>query len=333
MTTRVVRHLPSLDRPPGPLVEGGTVVTLGNFDGVHRGHRQLLEELLDQKNQLKASLPGIKSVLITFYPHPATVLASMDRRPPLRTLHHFTRILSEAGLDVLVLVHFTKKLSLISAEDCVKSFFFRQLNCQALVVGEDAAIGHRRKGDVRFLTKSFHDAGRICRVVEFSRHAGEKIGSRQIRAMLAGGDYAGAIKLLEEPLVLESYAKKGQQLGRTIGFPTINCEHFHQLIPKYGIYTSLTEIEGKIFKGVTSVGIRPTVTDSKFVVETHLFENPGFDCYGKKVRVALLHRLRDELKFENLEKLKSAIAADVQQARSLLQSVKENTDAMYSLPV
>ena len=276
---------------------------------------------------------GVQSIVITFYPHPAVVLAGQASRMPIRTLHDTHRILSEYNVDVYLPVRFTKAFSKIRASDFIESFLFRQLNVKALVVGEDAAVGYQREGTAEFLEQAFQKSGRCCDVVRFACADDEKISSGTIRELLSEGHYAEAIDLLGEPIVLESRTKRGQQLGRELGFPTLNAEHFAQHMPRYGIYTSLTELQGQVYKGVTSIGVRPSVADSKFVVETHLFRSPGSECYGLPVKTSLLHRLRDELKFDSLDSLKEQIQWDCNQAKDLLANVEERRDALYQVPL
>ncbi|SIQ03864.1 FMN adenylyltransferase /riboflavin kinase [Rhizobium sp. RU33A] len=302
---------------PSPL--RGGVVAIGNFDGVHRGHQAVLSRALERAEAL-----GVPALVLTFEPHPRTVF-NPDKPvfrltpPPLRA-----RILEAMGFHSVIEYPFDREFSQRSAEDFVQSILGDWLGAKEVVTGFDFHFGKGREGGPAYLMQagSRHGFG-VCLVDAFRDEGTEVISSSRIRGLIAEGDVSEAAGLLGYRYTVEAEIMKGQQLGRTLGFPTANMHLPPEATLKPGIYAvRFRRPDGSIRDGVASFGYRPTVTSNGDPwLETFVFDFSG-DLYGEICSVSLFGFLRDEWKFDGLDPLVAQIHKDAVEARALLSGVK-----------
>ncbi|WP_119679159.1 bifunctional riboflavin kinase/FAD synthetase [Indioceanicola profundi] len=295
----------------------GSCVALGNFDGVHRGHRAVIATA-----QRIAAEIGAPSAVLTFEPHPRSVFRPDD--PPFR-LTPFrikARLLEALGLDMLFVQHFDAAFSSLTAQQFVEQVLVRDLGARHVVAGYDFVFGHKRGGDIAYLREigARHGFG-VTEVVPVQDDAGAVFSSTRVRQALAEGRPDEAAAILGHPFEIEGRVEHGDKRGRTIGFPTANVELGEYQRPKSGVYAVLAGIdqggETVWHKGVANLGRRPTVGGLVERLEVHLFDFGG-DLYGRHLRVQLHHFLRPEMRFDSFDQLKSQIAADAERARAAL---------------
>jgi len=291
----------------------GASVALGNFDGVHRGHAQVLRAAA-------AARPDAKLAVLTFEPHPREVFRPDD--PPFRLTLSTERAaaLATLGVDFVYELAFDRAFSLMTAEAFVAEVLHEGLGVLHLVCGPDFAFGHRRGGDVAFLAERVAALGIGLTVVPPLADAEGALSSTRIRRALQDGYPERATAALGRPWAIRGVVAHGDKRGRTIGFPTANVALGRHLEPARGVYAVMVALrDGRICKGVANIGRRPTVNDGpESRLEVNLFDFAG-DLYGQEIGVALVAYLRGEQKFSGLDALKAQIAADAAQAREILE--------------
>ena len=289
---------------------GAHALTLGVFDGVHRGHRMLFERL-----RAEAAARQIGSGIVTFHPHPITVLRPDIEISYLTSLETRVEQLRTTGVDFVAVVQFTSELAQVSAEDFAR-ILVEETGLKLLVTGHDFALGRNREGTPERLAELGLDLGFEVQPIELLPEDGAPVSSTRIREALAGGEMAEATELLGRPFALRGPIVRGDERGRTIGFPTINLGLSPDLaLPADGVYVSRTEVEGRRLESCTNIGMRPTFAGVRRSVETHLLDFEG-DIYGRVASVELLHRLRPEQKFDGPEALIAQIGRDVEETRA-----------------
>lgn len=297
------------DVPAGP-----SVVTIGNFDGVHRGHRVLLRRAVDAAHERE-----VRSVAVTFDPHPAAVLRPGSQPPALQTVGDRCRTILEVGIDLVVVLPFTLELSRQSAEDFVAQVLAGPLRAVRVIVGTNFRFGHKAAGDVVTLVElgEVHDFE--VEAVGLLQMEGPPISSTAIRAHLLDGDVDWATAALGRPHRVVGTVVAGDGRGRTIGVPTANLEVVAGLlVPGNGVYAGELDVDGVAHPCVTNVGTRPTFDGLGVRVEAHVLDAPeGFDVYGREVAVTFRHRLREERRFDGVDALVAQIRADLDAARAL----------------
>ena len=282
-------------------------VAIGNFDGVHAGHRALLARARSLANHV---------VALTFDPHPSALLAPGGGPPVLTSLERKLELLAEAGADAIVVEPFTRALAALSPDSFVDQIVLRALSARAIVVGYDFNYGASRAGTVEHLRDHGSRAGVAVEVVAPVEVDGEVASSTRIRAHLATGDVTGAARLLGRPWDIDGVVVHGAERGRTMGVPTANIEPASDLPLRPGIYA--VTLDGR--PAVASLGTNPTFVDTKkLVLEVHVLDFDG-DLYDRRVRTAFVRRLRDEAKFSSVEALIAQIRADIADARACLSS-------------
>lgn len=288
----------------------GTAVTVGVFDGVHRGHRATLRRLRERSG-------GRPIVVATFAPHPATVLAP-DRAPRLLTTPgQRLRLFEDLGVDVVAILEFNEDMRLMSAESFVDDILVRVLRAEVIVIGSDFRFGHQGEGDVDMLHRMAAASGYVFEAVDLE--GGETpISSTAIRRLLTDGRLDEATQLLGRPYSVAGVVVAGDGRGKSIGVPTANLElDPDQFIPKRGVYAVTAQVGGRGWRGVCNVGIRPTFGGSREIVEVHILEFDD-DIYGSVLEVEFLHRIRDERQFEGVDALVAQIHRDITEATALL---------------
>ncbi len=284
-------------------------VTIGVFDGVHRGHQQTIGRMVDV-----AFSGHCLGIVVTFYPHPRQVLHPETSVNYLCSLEERVKLIEEIGVDRVAVVPFTAQLSLMSAHDFTK-MLVDELQMEYLIVGPDFVLGHDREGTVDVLSKLGEEMEFEVQTVPLLTEDGEKVGSSTIRAALAVGDVGKAARLLGRSFSLRGLVARGAERGRSIGFPTANIDvGADQALPAFGVYVTKAYIDDVCYKAVTNIGIRPTFSEVRPTVETYILDFDG-DLYGKEVRIELIDRLREERRFSGVEDLVVQINIDIEATR------------------
>ncbi|WP_324676528.1 bifunctional riboflavin kinase/FAD synthetase [Hymenobacter sp. GOD-10R] len=303
---------------------GNAVVTSGTFDGVHIGHQKILRRLLEVARQDDAP-----SVVISYWPHPRLVLAPPLSHPQPLDLHLLSSLeerialLEKAEVDYLLVVPFTKEFAQLSSEEYIQQLLVSTVGTRKLVIGYDHRFGKNREGSFEYLSQHADRYG--MEVEEIPRADVDEVGvsSSRIRRALESGDVQTASRYLGYPYTLTGLVVRGQQLGRTIGYPTANIvsEEPLKLIPSRGVYAVMaTTADGDTYQAMLNIGVRPTVSgDLAETVEAHLLDFDG-DLYDQPLTVQFIARLRDEQKFSGLDALKAQLAKDAEDARRHLIS-------------
>ena len=290
----------------------GSAVAIGNFDGVHLGHREVLARLGAHAARL-----GAPSVVYTFDPAPTAVVAPSRHQPRILTLPDRIRYLGAAGVDVVVVEPFTRAYAGHPARWFAEEVLGRRLGARVVVVGYDFRFGMDRRGDAQFLRATVP----AMEVDEVGAVAlgGEAASSSRIRKLVAAGDVVGAATLLGRPHRLRGTVVEGDQRGRTIGFPTANLDNEVELLPGDGVYAVLASVDGgPPAPGVMNIGMRPTFAGAVRRIEVHLLDGAG-DLYGHELAVDLVARLRGEVRFDGVEALVDQIRRDITAARAVLR--------------
>lgn len=289
-------------------IKENTVLSLGKFDGVHRGHELLMETLLEKKQE------GLATAIFTFDIPPrksvervkAKVLTTNEEKR-----HHLEKI----GIDYLIECPFTPEVMCMEAEDFIR-WMVEKLRVRCFVVGDDFHFGHNRRGNYQMLQKMSEELGYEVVVHKKVQEDGRDISSTFVREEVEKGNIEKANHLLGYPYFVEGMVLHGNQIGRTIGIPTINLiPSEEKLLPEFGVYISLVTIEGHVYQGVTNVGCKPTIQgENPIGVETHLLDFSA-DIYERNVKVEFLTHIREERKFASVEELKQQMSEDIACAR------------------
>lgn len=285
-------------------------MAIGSFDGVHLGHQSIIRGVVEESRRL-----GIKSRLLTFYPRPSEYFAADKILPSLMSWREKVGFLASLGLDDVICMPFNKKLSKLTAEQFVQQILLEGLSVKHLSVGEDFHFGANRSGNAESLKKMSEKLDFQVKVAETQLDESSRISSTRIRQCLIEGDMPVAERMLGRPYRLGGRVIRGKQLGRTIGVPTANLHLKRTRLCVNGVFTAVVWLEGEAKPAILNVGYRPAVDQlDKPLLEVHLLDYDG-DLYGRYLEVDLLHKLRDEKKFDSIEELTAQIQADVQSAQ------------------
>ena len=288
-----------------------SVVTIGNFDGVHLGHQRLIEKATDIEKE-----KGYKSLLLTFENHPCGFLNKHNIRL-IMTRSDKHQVVSDMGIKVFVSLTFDEYISSLEPEEFVSEILIKKLHAKEVVVGYDFRFGKDRKGDINQFSHMAEQYGFKLNIIDPVELENEKISSSLIRKKISTGDVKGASELLGRPYYVSGKVVHGKRFGRTIGFPTLNLEIDENiLLPKPGVYYTNVEIEGRTYKAATNIGFNPTVNGDRLSLESHVIDYSN-DVYGKSVKIVFLSRLRDEVKFSSIEGLKNQLKQDVEKIKNL----------------
>jgi riboflavin kinase/FMN adenylyltransferase len=311
----VIRHIEDI---PDEL--HGAFVTIGNFDGIHRGHQRIFRTLIDE-----ADRHGRKAVVITFDPHPQKVLRP-ERRPffLLTPLDEKLHLLENAGIDAVILITFTLRFARTSAETFVRSILWDKLRLSKLFVGYDYVFGKDKQGNAEFLRSMGKELGFEVEEIVVVREDDTIASSTAIREAIWGGNVKLARTLLGRPYNVNGTVVKGLRRGTDMGIPTANIQS-EKVIPARGVYAVIADVEGKKHHGVINIGYNPTFGNNQLSIEVHLFDFKD-TIYDKHINILFIDRLRDEMKFENAEKLVEQIRNDIEQARSILEEYEQNDE-------
>ncbi|WP_299433006.1 bifunctional riboflavin kinase/FAD synthetase [uncultured Aquimarina sp.] len=293
-----------------------SVVTIGTFDGVHMGHKKIIERLVEA-----AKRNNLESVILTFFPHPRMVLQKDTNIKLINTIDERIQILEKTGLDSLVIHPFTIEFSRLSAKEYVEQMLVEKLNVRHVIIGYDHRFGRNRNSNITDLA-SFGIQNDFT-VEEISKQDIDDVAvsSTKIREALLDGNIIKANKYLGYNFMLTGKIVKGKELGRKLGYPTANLhiEEDYKLIPKKGVYVVKSQINNKTYFGMMNIGNNPTVNGKHQTIETHFFD-ASFNLYEKKIQIEMLKRIRDEEKFDSLEALKTAMQEDEDFSRDYINS-------------
>ncbi|MFG6685096.1 bifunctional riboflavin kinase/FAD synthetase [Mariniflexile sp. HNIBRBA6329] len=293
-----------------------TIVTIGTFDGVHVGHQKIVKRLINIGKQT-----NLKSVILTFFPHPRMVLQKDSNIKLINTINERGAILEALGLDYLLIKKFTKAFSRLSAEDFVRKILVDKLNAKKVIIGYDHRFGRNRNADINDLKKFGDLYGFEVEEISAQDINDVSVSSTKIRKALEDGDIDKANAFLGYPFMLTGNVVKGKALGRQIDYPTANIQidEDYKLIPKHGAYIVRSVINNEVVFGMMNIGFNPTVEGQVETIEVHFF-NFNRNIYNKTIQIDLLHRLRDEQKFESVEALKEQLLKDKEVSLSYIKS-------------
>lgn len=294
-----------------------TILTLGTFDGVHIGHKKILERITQNTENGK-----YESLVLTFFPHPRMVLQEKSEIKLLNTISEKSKLLEETGIENLVIHPFNESFSRLTAEEFVHSILVDQFHIQKIIIGHDHRFGRNRTANIDDLIAFGAEYGFEVEQISAQEIQDVSVSSTKIRKALNEGNMALANDYLGYNYFLTGEVVKGKQLGRTIGFPTANIqvEEDYKLIPKKGVYVAKALIGQKEVFGMMNIGFNPTVSGEKQTIEVHLFDF-DVDIYGEKIEVSLLHYLREEQKFGSVDLLKAQLNQDKADALTFISQL------------
>lgn len=308
---KIVRHVGRLRTPP-PYA----VVTLGNFDGVHLGHREIFRQVVGRARQ-----HGGTATVVTFEPHPLRLLAPAKAPPRINTPEEKIRLIRASCIDLLVILPFTPELAALPATDFVDRILVDRLGVRELVVGYDYAFGRNREGNAAFLARAAERHGFSLQVLAPLSAGTEVYSSTRIRQTIQAGRVSDVVGVLGRHFTLDGRVVSGAGRGRKLGFPTANLATAKELLPLAGVYAVRVRLGRRMYDAVANLGRRPTFAGEEPTLEIHLLDFAG-DLYGARLRLYFVERLRDERRFASAPELQSAIRDDIARARVILASTK-----------
>jgi riboflavin kinase/FMN adenylyltransferase len=293
-----------------------SVVTIGNFDGVHKGHQAIFHQVIEKAESINGT-----SVAITFEPHPIKVIKKNDP-PPLITLYEQkVELIAKTGLDVLICIPFNKEFAAISADRFLEDLLVKKIGLRAIVIGKDYSFGKNREGNIAYLIENADRLGYEVIITDWipvSHNIDGRISSTRVREVVMDGNVHDAVALLGRHYQIRGKVQSGRNRGgRLLGFPTANLNIVDELCPKTGVYAVTVECRDGHHKGVANIGYSPTFDDHVFTIEVHLLDF-NKDLYGQDIRVDFIKRIRDEKKFSNIDELSNQIKKDIVSGRDIL---------------
>ncbi|MGB5459058.1 MAG: bifunctional riboflavin kinase/FAD synthetase [Eudoraea sp.] len=293
-----------------------TAITIGTFDGVHIGHRKILERLIND-----AKKTNLRSTVLTFFPHPRMVLQKDTEIRLLNTIQEKIKILEHIGLDYLIIHPFTLEFSRISSTEFVRDILVNELKAKKIIIGYDHRFGRNRNANIQDLFAFGNTFNFEVEEIAAQEIDDVSVSSTKIRNALIDGDIKTANEYLGYNYMLTGDVKKGKGLGRQLSFPTANLfiAEKYKLIPKNGVYVVKSILNGKLFYGMMNIGFNPTVAGSTKSIEIHFFDFNS-DLYGQNIQVDIIERIRDEHKFKSLEELKTQLLKDKETSISIISS-------------
>jgi riboflavin kinase/FMN adenylyltransferase len=294
-----------------------TILTLGTFDGVHIGHKKILERITQNTENRQ-----YESLVLTFFPHPRMVLQEKSEIKLLNTIQEKSKLLQATGIENLVIHPFNESFSRLTAEEFVRSILVDQFHIHKIIIGHDHRFGRNRTANIDNLIAFGVEYGFEVEQISAQEIQDVSVSSTKIRIALQEGNMALANEYLGYTYFLTGYVVKGKQLGRTIGFPTANIQisEDYKLIPKNGVYVVKTIIDQKEVFGMMNIGLNPTVNGQKQSIEVNLFDFDA-DIYGQKLEISLLKYLREEQKFGSVDLLKEQLNLDKQTAQEFVSQL------------
>ena len=291
----------------------GAALTVGNFDGVHLGHRRMIEQLVALAREL-----GTRAIAVTFDPPPIAILAPGRLPPQLTTLSQKVELLQAIGVDEVIVCPTTRELLALTAEQFFEEVLVQQLGCRAIVEGPNFRFGKGRTGDTALLQKLCADRDLPITIVEAREVEGMMVSSSEVRAAIVAGQVAKAGRLLGRPYSISGSVEHGAERGRQLGFPTANLSGIETLLPPIGVYAGRTTVDGISYPVALNIGPNPTFGEDHLKVEAHLVGYSG-DLYGRVVTLDLLEFLRGVVKFSGVEALRTQLQHDIAEATRLVK--------------
>ncbi len=291
-----------------------SVLTLGNFDGLHLGHQELVKMIIRRAREI-----GALSMVVTFRPHPLKVLAP-EKCPPLISIYEEKiKLFERLGIDVLVKIPFTLEFAAMAPEDFVRDVLCGTLGAKEIFVGYNYRFGRGREGDIRTLIGLGKKYGFAVKEIEQIAVDGEVISSTKIRTLLREGDVEHAAKLLGRTYAITGIVVKGDGRGKGLGFPTANIAPKHSIIPADGVYAVRLVVRERAYDGIANIGMRPTFNKKVLAIEVHVFDF-NEDLYGEDISLYFIRKIREEKKFKGPEALVAQIKTDIEVAKEILAS-------------
>jgi riboflavin kinase/FMN adenylyltransferase len=292
------------------------LLTIGNFDGVHLGHQKIFRLLVD-----RSRITNGTSIVLTFQPHPLKVLSPQKAPPQLTTLDQKIELIESLNIDYMICVNFTREFSTIEAEDFVKDILVGRIGVREIFIGANYLFGKGRKGSPELLKTMGKDLGFTVTVVDELRLRGVIVSSSMIRSLIIDGDVEGASGFLGRPYSVDGTVVEGTKRGRNLlHIPTANLETPNELLPKNGVYAVVVRFDSKTYKGAANIGFNPTFKDKRFSFEVHILDFDG-DILGKRLRVDFIKRLRDEMRFDDVQALAHQMRRDIEETRRILKDI------------
>lgn len=305
---RVIRNFQAC-----PEFAKNSVIAIGNFDGVHKGH----QKIISAANQL-AKEYNTNSAIMTFEPHPAKVFGNLTHHARLTPFAEKARILKKMGVNFIFAIRFSKKFAQTSKEIFVNKIICEEIKAKHVIVGSDFTFGKNKSGDTEFLQKAAKEKGFGLTIVDTVGDGSNKYSSRTIKTLLKEGKLDEANKQLGRPYKISGRIMNGEKLAAKLGFPTANIKLKNFAEPKYGVYAVKITVSEEVFSAVANVGIKPTFSGTKPLLEVNIFEF-NKNIYGKKISVEFFHLIREEKKFNGPEELKKQISKDVEDAKNFFK--------------
>ena len=303
----VIRHIESYRRFPRP------IVSLGNFDGVHLGHQAILTKAVSEARALQGT-----ALVLTFHPHPLSVLRPNSPLPLILSLREKLLLFRRLEIHGVILQRFSQTFSQLTAEEFVRRYLVDIIGIEKVIVGHNVSFGHRRSGNAEILVQLGEKFGFAVEVIGPVVIDGREVSSTAVRTLLGTGNMHEVTQLLGRPYGVSGRVEKGFQRGRTIGFPTANLRPRTDLLLPNGVYAVTVDLDEKIsVPGVANVGMNPTFGNNRRTIEAHLFDFSA-DLYGQRLRVNFLEHIREERKFPSVPELVRQIQEDADRARALL---------------
>ena len=295
-------------------------LAIGVFDGVHRGHQCLIKRVVARANH-----EGAMSVVMTFDPHPVNVLHPEIYCPLLISLKHRLKLIEDLGVDVCMVIHFTKIFSQLSPEQFIQDFLIKKIYPEEVFIGDDFRFGQNRSGDLNFFQAAAHRHGFKVNIVSAVKEKSEVISSTRIRKLIAAGDIRAASRLLGRLVSVLGTVIKGESRGKSLGFPTANIDPDCDFLPPCGVYLVYVEVHNQRLKGIANIGVRPSFNhqkkNDKVVLEVYILDFRE-NIYGQKIIIEFIKKNRDEIKFPSQEDLIDQIKTDERKARKYFHLVK-----------
>lgn len=302
----IIRDLNSLQPYPS------AVVALGNFDGVHVGHQAILRAAIEH-----AQAAGGSALAVTFDPLPAKVLNPNHAPRLILTPEDKLELLRSFGLHGVIVLTFSRELSMLSPEEFVREYLRRRIGARVVVVGHTVSFGHARAGNAEVMRQLGRELGFETTVVGPIERDGILVSSTKVREMIAAGDMKRTAILLGRPHFLRGPVVHGRERGRTIGFPTANIQSRTECLPPDGVYATRVVLEDGSYPSITNIGMRPTFGEPERTIEAHIFDFHR-DIYGREVKLEIAERIRPERKFESAQALAAQIGSDLKRAKEIL---------------
>jgi len=302
---KIFRDVDNLGSLPNP------AVAIGNFDGLHLGHQRIIRIVTSRASEIDGT-----SVMMTFDPHPLTILRPAGRPPLIMPMSEKIKVAATLGLEVMLIIPFTREFSRISAEDFVRDLLARRLGAREVYVGSNFHFGRGGVGDFELLRSEGAEVGMKVERVPVVLHDSQPVSSTRIRENIERGAVERAAAMLGRDYTIRGLVVRGRGRGTGLGFSTANLSTDNELIPAQGVYVTRAEVGGSSFASVTNIGDRPTFGERERVIEAHLLDYTGQELYGSTMRLSFCAFLRDERKFESPDALAAQIGQDVKDTRA-----------------